>query len=143
MSSADYAEQVIRKAACYRPNHLRQQAVLALHAFAFQHECMLTELWSCLEDIRQCPSIADEEETADMTMQMMQVFADFQALEKLVHGILDIDADFPRVGGEAFQATADEMRHRQAQTASATQLESARRSLEQLITKSSDSNENA
>lgn len=142
MSSNDYCEQVIRKAAIYRPQHLRHQAVLALHAFALQHECLITEIWSYLEDLRQCPAIAhSDDEFADLTQQLMQIYSDFMRLDQLIQGVLNIDADFPRVGGEAFQATADEMRSRQARTQN-DHLESTRRSLEQLITKPSDSNEN-
>lgn len=126
------------RAAICRPSDLKKQAVLMLHCFALQHDCLMTELVYALDQLRNDPKLGGSEEHTSLVRALLTVSNDIRSLEEITDRLLAVDCDFAKAGETATAATVDELRERRESS-----LQSTRDRLEQLLSHPrTDCNEN-
>jgi len=123
------AEQVIRLAACHRPNQLKAKALAFLEAFILAHEALMVQGQLSIEEAAQsrCPDcLAD---LASRLGSYATIASDIGILQSAHEAINAIDGEFDRPPTEILEATSAELRD----CASAVDTSAARLRFERLL----------
>jgi len=123
------AEQVIRLAACHRPNQLKAKALAFLEAFILAHEASMVQGQLAIEEAAQSGCSDCLADLPFMLGSYATVASDVGILQAAHDTIEAIDGEFERPPAEILEATSAELRD----CASAVDTSAARSRFERLL----------
>ena len=140
---SDYAELAIDAACAIKPPQLKQSAMVALRAYALQHEALLSEAAREIRGLMECGCDGCIEQAADALETHARIFGDLQQLVTAYDLIAQVSAKFPMPSAEAMAAAADYHREQLIRSCAGEPTTKTRAALERLVSHPTESNPDA